>query len=46
MPEGRESPPPETQTGAQLKDAPAHGQGTDSAENKEQANKEALQVRH
>lgn len=27
--EGRQSPPPESQSGAQLKDTPASGQGTD-----------------
>ncbi|KAI1777486.1 hypothetical protein F4818DRAFT_439839 [Hypoxylon cercidicola] len=32
--EGRESPPPESQTGAQLTDTPASGQGTDEAPNK------------
>ncbi|KAI1099201.1 hypothetical protein F4804DRAFT_91670 [Jackrogersella minutella] len=37
--EGRESPPPESQSGAQLKDTPASGQGTDDAPNK----KESLQ---
>jgi len=41
MPEGRQSPDPETQSGAQ-KDAPASGQGTDNAENKQQDNKESL----
>ncbi|KAI0169189.1 hypothetical protein GGR52DRAFT_554039 [Hypoxylon sp. FL1284] len=34
--EGRQSPPPERQTGAQLKDAPASGQGTDEAPNKKE----------
>jgi hypothetical protein len=42
MPEGRESPPPERQTGAQLHDPPASGQGVDDATNKEQTNKEQL----
>ncbi|KAL2207049.1 hypothetical protein CC79DRAFT_1367938 [Sarocladium strictum] len=34
MPEGRESPPPETQSGRQQQDPPASGKGTDNAENK------------
>ncbi|POR33866.1 Uncharacterized protein TPAR_05940 [Tolypocladium paradoxum] len=42
MPEGRESPPPERQTGAQLHDPPASGQGTDSAQNKEKKPKSEL----
>ncbi|KAI8959360.1 hypothetical protein F5Y11DRAFT_333436 [Daldinia sp. FL1419] len=37
--EGRQSPPPESQTGRQLQEAPASGQGTDDAPNK----KESLQ---
>lgn len=40
--EGRQSPPPEQQSGAQLKDAPANGQGTDDASKKEETNKSAL----
>ncbi|KAI1423502.1 hypothetical protein F5Y12DRAFT_716303 [Xylaria sp. FL1777] len=40
--EGRQSPPPERQTGAQLHDPPASGQGTDSADNKEQTNEDQL----
>ncbi|KAI1175681.1 hypothetical protein F4777DRAFT_549530 [Nemania sp. FL0916] len=40
--EGRQSPPPERQTGAQLHDPPASGQGIDKADNKEQANQEQL----
>ncbi|KAI9151623.1 hypothetical protein HJFPF1_08830 [Paramyrothecium foliicola] len=43
MPEGRQSPPPERQTGAQQQDPPASGKGTDNAENKDQVNKEQLQ---
>ncbi|OLN97945.1 hypothetical protein CCHL11_02562 [Colletotrichum chlorophyti] len=43
MPEGRQSPPPERQTDAQLHDVPASGKGTDDASNKEQVNKEQLQ---
>lgn len=42
--EGRQSPPPERQTGAQLNDPPASGKGTDDATNKEQVNKEQLEV--
>ena len=42
--EGRQSPPPEQQSGAQLKSAPAHGQGIDDATNKEQTNTSALEV--
>lgn len=34
MPEGRESPPPETQSGRQQRDPPAAGKGIDNAENK------------
>lgn len=34
MPEGRQSPPPETQSGRQQQDPPAQGKGTDNAENK------------
>lgn len=45
MPEGRQSPPPETQTGAQVA-APASGQGTDNAQNKEATNKAQLEVGH
>ncbi|KAK1851545.1 hypothetical protein CCHR01_05831 [Colletotrichum chrysophilum] len=41
--EGRQSPPPERQTGAQLNDPPASGKGTDDATNKEQVNKEQLE---
>lgn len=43
--EGRQSPPPETQTGAQLNTAPGDGQGTDTMKNKDQANKSGLDVR-
>lgn len=42
--EGRQSPPPEQQSGAQLKSAPGHGQGIDDATNKEQTNSSALDV--
>lgn len=42
--EGRQSPPPETQTGPQLKDAPAQGQGVDKADNKSEDNKSQLEV--
>lgn len=45
MPEGRESPPPERQTGAQLNSPPASGQGTDKVENKPQVNEDQLKVR-
>ncbi|PHH84432.1 hypothetical protein CDD83_1955 [Cordyceps sp. RAO-2017] len=37
MPEGRESPPPERQTGAQMHDPPASGHGVASAERKGEA---------
>ncbi|KAI0839715.1 hypothetical protein F5Y06DRAFT_13059 [Hypoxylon sp. FL0890] len=40
--EGRQSPPPERQTGAQLKDAPASGQGTDEAPNKKESMQDQL----
>ncbi|KAF6816389.1 hypothetical protein CSOJ01_03012 [Colletotrichum sojae] len=43
MPEGRQSPPPERQTGAQQQDPPASGKGTDDATNKEEANKQAIE---
>jgi hypothetical protein len=43
--EGRESPPPETQTGAQLHDPPASGQGVQSMENKDKVVKSELDVR-
>ncbi|KAI1193307.1 hypothetical protein F5X97DRAFT_43381 [Nemania serpens] len=39
---GGESPPPETQSGRQLHDAPASGQGTDKMDNKEQTNDDQL----
>lgn len=42
--EGRQSPPPESQTGPQLKEAPAQGQGTDKFENKPDENKSQLEV--
>ncbi|EMR72899.1 hypothetical protein MGN70_001764 [Eutypa lata] len=35
MGEGRQSPPPERQTGAQLNDVPASGKGTDEAPDKQ-----------
>lgn len=34
MPEGGESPPPETLSGRQQRDPPASGKGIDNAENK------------
>ncbi|KAI1803264.1 hypothetical protein F4811DRAFT_553950 [Daldinia bambusicola] len=34
--EGRQSPPPESQTGRQLNEAPASGQGTDETPNKKE----------
>ncbi|KUI69681.1 hypothetical protein VM1G_05171 [Cytospora mali] len=40
--EGGQSPPPERQTGAQLNDAPADGQGTDTMDNKDQTNQSGL----
>ncbi|KAI1436549.1 hypothetical protein GGR50DRAFT_693161 [Xylaria sp. CBS 124048] len=40
--EGRESPPPESQTGAQLHDPPASGKGPGKMDNKEQANEDQL----
>lgn len=42
--EGRQSPPPQQQSGAQMHDAPASGQGTDKADNKEQTNQDQLKV--
>ncbi|KAH7311689.1 hypothetical protein B0I35DRAFT_481635 [Stachybotrys elegans] len=36
MPEGRQSPPPERQTGAQQQSPPASGHGTDKFDNKEE----------
>ncbi|KAI8625981.1 hypothetical protein F5Y19DRAFT_479063 [Xylariaceae sp. FL1651] len=39
---GRQSPPPERSTGAQMHDAPASGQGTDKMDNKEQTNQDQL----
>jgi hypothetical protein len=44
MPEGRQSPPPETQTGRQQQDPPAQGKGTDNADNKGEHMKEELDV--
>lgn len=44
--EGRQSPPPENQSGAQQQDPPASGKGTDSAENKDEVNKLGLEVRY
>lgn len=41
---GGQSPPPESQSGAQLKDTPASGQGTDSADKKPQTNEDQLKV--
>ncbi|KAI1141469.1 hypothetical protein F5Y05DRAFT_262052 [Hypoxylon sp. FL0543] len=38
----RQSPPPERQTGPQLKDTPASGQGTDEAPNKKETMQDQL----
>jgi len=43
MPEGRESPPPERQTGAQLHNPPGSGKGTDDVTNKREALKKELE---
>jgi len=43
MPEGRQSPEPERQTGAQQQDPPGSGQGTDNAENKDKVLKSELE---
>ncbi|KAI0904557.1 hypothetical protein F4823DRAFT_567598 [Ustulina deusta] len=40
--EGRQSPPPESQTGPQLHEPPASGQGTDNTDNKDQTNQDQL----
>ncbi|KAI3324100.1 hypothetical protein HD806DRAFT_534418 [Xylariaceae sp. AK1471] len=43
--EGRQSPPPEAQSGAQMHDAPASGTGTgkaDKIDNKDQVNQDQL----
>ncbi|KAI0113133.1 hypothetical protein F4814DRAFT_420651 [Daldinia grandis] len=40
--EGRQSPPPESQTGRQLQEAPASGQGTDEAPNKKETMQDQL----
>ncbi|KAI4862752.1 hypothetical protein F4820DRAFT_400361 [Hypoxylon rubiginosum] len=40
--EGRQSPPPESQSGAQLKDTPGSGQGTDDAPNKKEKMQDQL----
>jgi len=42
MPEGRESPPPERQTGAQQHDVPGSGKGVDNTEGKGETNKSEL----
>lgn len=42
--EGGQSPPPETQSGAQVNDAPAGGQGVDSSKGKSEVNKTGLEV--
>lgn len=39
-----QSPPPERSSGKQMHDAPASGKGTDDASNKEDKNKNALEV--
>lgn len=44
MPEGRQSPPPERQTGRQVNDPPASGQGTDQTDQKDKMNKEQFKV--
>lgn len=44
MPEGRQSPEPERQSGKQQQSPPGSGQGTDNADNKEQVNADQLQV--
>ncbi|TLD28249.1 hypothetical protein PspLS_03880 [Pyricularia sp. CBS 133598] len=42
--EGRQSPPPESQTGPQLKDAPGSGQGLqDTPQDKDKSNKDQLE---
>ncbi|GJN82215.1 hypothetical protein PLIIFM63780_005754 [Purpureocillium lilacinum] len=43
MPEGHQSPPPEQQSGRQLHDPPAHGQGTDDAKNKDKTLKKEIE---
>lgn len=44
--EGRQSPPPESQTGPQLKDTPGSGQGLqDTPQDKDKSNKDQLEVR-
>ncbi|KAI0389124.1 hypothetical protein F5Y17DRAFT_450150 [Xylariaceae sp. FL0594] len=43
--EGRQSPPPEAQSGAQMHDTPASGKGTDSIDNKGKVNDDQLKVR-
>ncbi|KAM0322581.1 hypothetical protein ACHAQA_009428 [Verticillium albo-atrum] len=42
MPEGRQSPEPENQSGKQQQSPPGSGQGTDNADNKEQVNADQL----
>ncbi|KAI3333695.1 hypothetical protein F4824DRAFT_502676 [Ustulina deusta] len=42
--EGRQSPPPESQTGPQLHEPPASGQGTDNTDNKDQTNQDQLKA--
>lgn len=41
---GAESPPPESQSGPQLKDTPGSGQGTDKAPNKKEHMQDQLEV--
>ena len=43
MPEGRQSPPPSRQTGAQQQDPPSNGQGLGSAENKDETLKSEVE---
>ena len=44
MPEGRQSPPPERQSGKQQQAPPGSGQGTDNAANKGQEVKKEVEV--
>lgn len=44
MPEGRQSPAPENQSGRQQQDPPASGKGTDNAEGKGEQVKSELEV--
>jgi hypothetical protein len=42
--EGRQSPEPERQTGAQQQDAPSHGQGVNEGSNNKEESKSQLKV--